>query len=164
MNYTQVIALLLIIPLVSIVSLDTHAEQIVITSEYATPFGIQAEAMIGSDVITISGNTDKLDHDVIILVRAPNGNVVSVDQITPNHDGSFNGDVIIGGNMWTQDGYYIVTAQQSNHSFYTATVPVDIRDGVVVPEFGGIAMLVFSIAIIGVVVVSAKSHSNVLAR
>ena len=72
---------------------------------------IDVVAVEGSNTINISGTTDRSD-EVIIKVLAPNRNVVSVDQTTPT-DGSYSTTITTGGSLWSQDGDYVITIQQS---------------------------------------------------
>jgi len=118
---------------------------------------IEATAEIGSDTIMIMGTTDKLGNDITLTVTAPNGNVVTVDQISPTPDGTYESVITTGGPLWTDDGMYTVTATQTDNPEYIASTDVDIEDGVVVPEFGTIAILVFTVAIVSIIVVSARS-------
>lgn len=116
---------------------------------------LTADAMEGSDTVTISGQTDITNLQVTTKITAPNGNVISTDQLRVDGDGLFSHDIIIGGSLWSQDGIYTVTAYQGP---YETSVLVDIRDGVVVPEFGVMAMLVLAVAIVSIVAVSARSR------
>ena len=50
----------------------------------ARGLSIAANAMEGSDTIEITGHTSKAIEDVIFTVTAPNGNLVSVDQVSPD--------------------------------------------------------------------------------
>ena len=124
---------------------------------------IIADAVIGSTTIGISGHTDRT-NDITIVVTAPNGNVVSVDQITPNADGSFMTEIKTNSVLWKQDGFYTLTAQQGEGSAYKDSVQVEIGDGVVIPEFGTIAALIFAVAIISIIAVSAKTRLKVLPK
>ena len=125
---------------------------------------MKANAMEGSTTIGIMGQSDRTNIDVTLKVIAPNGNVVSVEQITPDLDGKFAKDITTGGPLWTQDGIYTVTAQQGESSDHKASVEVEIEDGVVIPEFGAIAALILAIAIISIIVVSAKSRLSIMPR
>ena len=128
---------------------------------------IEANAMEGSDTIEITGITSHTNNDVIFTVTAPNGNLVSVDQITPDASGDFATDISVGGPLWSQDGVYTVTAQQGdtqNGSIFTDSVQVDIADGLVVPEFGTIAAMILAIAIISIIAISAKSRLSIVPR
>jgi predicted secreted protein with PEFG-CTERM motif len=60
--------------------------------------------------------------------------------------------------MWSQDGVYTVTAQQGSDTRFADSVTVDIEDGVVVPEFGTIAMMILVVAIISIVTITSKSR------
>ena len=129
---------------------------------------IEANAMEGSDTIEITGITSNANGgDVIFTVTAPNGNLVSVDQITPDASGDFATDISVGGPLWSQDGVYTVTAQQGdtqNGSIFTDSVEVEIADGLVVPEFGTIAAMILAVAIISIIAISAKSRLSIVPR
>jgi predicted secreted protein with PEFG-CTERM motif len=69
-----------------------------------------------------------------------------------------------GGPLWTQDGIYTVTAKQFNDFAYTDSTEVDIKDGLVVPEFGTIAAMILAVAIISIIAVSSKSRLSIMPR
>ena len=128
---------------------------------------IAANAMEGSDTIEITGNTSKTNQDVTFTVTSPNGNIVSVDQISPGTNGDFATDISVGGPLWSQDGIYTVTAQQGdpqNGSIFTDSVEVEIADGLVIPEFGTIAAMILAVAIISIIAISAKSRLSIVPR
>ena len=125
---------------------------------------MRANAMEGSTTIGITGHSDRSNIDIILKVIAPNGNVVSVEQITPGLDGNFAKDITTGGPLWTQDGIYTVTAQQGESSEHKASVGVEIIDGIVIPEFGSIAALILTVAIISIIAVSARSKLSIMPR
>jgi predicted secreted protein with PEFG-CTERM motif len=125
---------------------------------------ITASAINGSDTIGITGQTSKTNEDVTITVTSPNGNIVSIDQLSPGSDGSFATDIVIGGQLWSQDGIYTVTAQQGNVAAYKDTVEVDVLDGLVVPEFGTIAAMILAVAIISIIAISSKSRLSIMPR
>ncbi len=125
---------------------------------------MRANAMEGSTTIGIVGQSDRTNIDITLKVIAPNGNVVSVDQITPALDGKFTKDITTGGPLWTQDGIYTVTAQQGESSNHKASVEVEIVDGVVIPEFGAIGALILAVAIISIIIVSTKSRLSIMPR
>ena len=137
------------------------------TGTIAEPAGlsIAANAMEGSDTIEITGQTTRTNDDVIFTVTAPNGNLVSVDQVSPDTSGDFATDISVGGPLWSQDGAYTVTAQQgSGNSNFIDSVEVDIADGLVVPEFGTIAAMILAVAIISIIAISAKSRLSIVPR
>ena len=125
---------------------------------------IEANAMEGSDTIEITGHSSKTNEDVVFTVTAPNGNLVSVAQVTPDTSGDFATDISVGGPLWSQDGMYTVTAQQGNGLAFTDSVEVDIADGLVVPEFGTIAAMILAVAIISIIAISAKSRLSIVPR
>jgi predicted secreted protein with PEFG-CTERM motif len=140
---------------------DPYAESV----EDARGLSIAANAMEGSDTIEITGVTSKTNEDVVFTVTAPNGNLVSVDQISPDTSGEFATDISVGGPLWSQDGAYTVTAQQgSGNSNFIDSVEVDIADGLVVPEFGTIAAMILAVAIISIIAISAKSRLSIVPR
>jgi len=132
--------------------------------EEISGLSITANAMEGSDTIEITGQTSKTNEDVTFTVTSPNGNLVSVDQISPDTNGEFAADISVGGPLWSQDGAYTVTAQQGNDSMFTDSVEVEIADGLVVPEFGTIAAMILAVAIISIVAISAKSRLSIVPR
>jgi len=134
------------------------------STEEMAGLSIEANAMEGSDTIEITGQTSKTNEDVTFSVTSPNGNLVSVDQISPDTNGDFATDISVGGPLWSQDGAYTVTAQQGNDSMFTDSVEVEVADGLVVPEFGTIAAMILAVAIISIVAISAKSRLSIVPR
>ena len=125
---------------------------------------IEANAMEGSDTIGITGHTSKTNEDVTFTVTAPNGNLMSVDQTSPQSNGDFATDISVGGSLWSQDGTYTVTAQQGNDSMFIDSVEVGVADGLVVPEFGTIAAMILAVAIISIIAISSKSRLSIVPR
>ena len=123
-----------------------------------------AQFVHGSDEFTVSGVTDRFSQDVAISIVAPNGNLVTVSQISPSLDGEFEKIIKVGGPLWKEDGFYMVTAQQFDDPNYTDSIQVDILDGTVVPEFGTIAVMVLAVAIISVIAISARSRLGIMPR
>jgi predicted secreted protein with PEFG-CTERM motif len=126
----------------------------------------EANSIAGSNTIKISGTTDSAST-ITIKVIAPNGNVVTADQFTPTLDsinGHFIKDITTGGPLWNQDGQYTIVAQQGNDPKYKHSIEVGIKDGVVIPEFGTIAVMILAVAIISIIAVSAKSRLSIMPR
>ena len=133
----------------------------------AADAGLMLDAIIienGSTMFEVTGMTDRVSQDITLIVTAPNGNVITIDQISPMLDGNFAAEIKVGGSLWKEDGFYTVTVQQFNDPKYTATTEVDILDGVVVPEFGTIAAMILAVAIISIIAVSAKSRLSIIPR
>jgi len=125
----------------------------------------EANAIAGSNIIAISGTTDSA-NSITMKVTAPNGNVVVVDQFAPilDSNGHFLKDIITGGPLWNQDGQYTIVAQQGDDPRYKYSIEVGIKDGVVIPEFGTIAVMILAVAIISIIAVSAKSRLSIMPR
>ncbi len=125
---------------------------------------ISATAIEGSDTITITGTVISRDTDITFTINSPNGNLVSVEQITANDNGQFTVEIKTGGPLWTEDGVYTVTANQGIASEFQDSVEVEIVEGRVVPEFGTIAVMILVVAIISIIAVSAKSRLSIMPR
>jgi len=122
----------------------------------------EANSMAGSNTIKISGITSSA-NSITLKVIAPNGNVIVVDQFAPNlnANGHFTKEIITGGALWKQDGNYTIVAQQGNDK---SSIEVGIENGLVIPEFGAIAVMILAVAIISIIVVSAKSKLSIMPR
>ena len=116
-------------------------------------FGLLIEAVVvpGSTTIPISGHTDRPNMDITIVVTAPNGNIVSVDQITPAANGDFMTEIQTNSPLWRQDGFYTVSAQQGTDSYHQNEVEVEIVDGAVIPEFGNMVFLILIFSLFPIV-------------
>jgi predicted secreted protein with PEFG-CTERM motif len=82
--------------------------------------------------------------------------MITSDQVTPGIYGDFQAEIKIGGPMWKEDGIYTITANHGSSSEYKESIKVEIKDGVVIPEFGVVASLVLAISIISIIIVSTK--------
>jgi predicted secreted protein with PEFG-CTERM motif len=123
---------------------------------------LSAGGIEGSTTIDVSGTTDR-NSDITLKVTAPNGNVVSVSQISPS-GGSFMTTIETGGALWSQDGMYTISAHQGAASNYQTSADVEIIDGHVIPEFGVIAVMILAVAIVSIIVVTAKTKLSIVPR
>jgi len=123
---------------------------------------LSAGGVEGSTTIDVSGTTDR-NGDITLKVTAPNGNVISVSQISPS-GGSFMTTIETGGALWSQDGMYTISAQQGDASNYKTSADVEIVDGHVIPEFGVIAAMILAVAIVSIIVVTAKTRLSLVPR
>jgi len=123
---------------------------------------LSAGGVEGSTTIDVSGTTDRTG-DITLKVIAPNGNVVSVSQISPS-GGSFMTTIEVGGPLWSQDGMYTISAHQGAASNYQTSAEVEIVDGHVIPEFGVIAAMILAVAIVSIIVVTAKTKLSIVPR
>ena len=169
-----------------------------LTAQSLKKLTISATGIEGSNTINVSGTTDKSDV-IIIKVTAPNGNLVSVDQITPTA-GLYSTTIKTGGPLWSEDGMYTIKARQGPTNFgtsavnvqgtqtggadttnigashksaddentgyllYQASAEVEILDGHVIPEFGVIAAMILAVAIVSIIVVTAKTKLSIVPR
>jgi len=125
-------------------------------------FTLTAGGMEGSTTIDVSGTTDR-SGDITLTVTAPNGNIVGVSQISPS-GGSFATTITTGGALWSQDGMYTIKAVQGAASSHQKTAQVEVIDGHVIPEFGVIAAMILAVAIVSIIVVTAKTKLSLVPR
>ena len=121
-----------------------------------------ADSVEGSTTIDVSGTTDRGD-DITLKVIAPNGNVITTAQLTPS-GGDFMTTIETGGALWSQDGMYTISAYQAAPSKYQASAQVEVIDGHVIPEFGTIAVMILVVAIVSIIIVSAKTKLSLVPR
>jgi len=138
------------------------AEASAVVTAAAGGLSLSAGGVEGSTTIDVSGTTDR-NGDITLKVTAPNGNVVSVSQISPS-SGSFMTTIETGGALWSQDGMYTISAHQGAASNYQTSADVEIVDGHVIPEFGVIAAMILAIAIVSIIVVTAKTRLSLVPR
>jgi predicted secreted protein with PEFG-CTERM motif len=132
--------------------------------ESASLGGLQLTAggMEGSTTIDVSGTTDR-SGDITLTITAPNGNIVTVSQISPSGN-SFATTITTGGALWSQDGVYTIKAVQGTASNYQVSAEVEVVDGHVIPEFGVIAAMILAVAIVSIIVVTAKTKLSLVPR
>ena len=152
---------------VSLSNRSATAEEETVTVEAveaASPGGLSltATGVEGSTTIDVSGTTDR-NGDIALTVTAPNGNIISIAQISPS-DGSYATTIQVGGSLWNQDGMYTISAQQGAASNYKTSADVEIVDGHVIPEFGVIAAMILAVAIVSIIVVTAKTRLSIVPR
>ncbi len=89
--------------------------------------------------------------------------MVTVDQVMPSSNGEFSTSIKTDSPLWKEDGLYTITAYQGSSGELEHSVTVGIEDGVVIPEFGTIAVLVLSLSIISIIVLT-KTRTSVFLR
>ena len=134
----------------------------VVETASAGGLSLTAGGMEGSTTIDVSGTTDR-SADITLTVTAPNGNIVTVSQISPS-GGSFATTITTGGALWSQDGLYTIKAVQGAASNYQVSAEVEVIDGHVIPEFGVIAAMILAVAIVSIIVVTAKTRLSIVPR
>jgi len=138
------------------------AEEAGAVAAAASGLTLSAGGIEGSTTIDVSGTTDR-NGDITLKVTAPNGNIISVSQISPS-GGSFMTTIETGGALWSQDGMYTISAHQGAASNYQTSADVEIVDGHVIPEFGVIAAMILAVAIVSIIVVTAKTRLSLVPR
>ena len=123
---------------------------------------LTAGGIEGSTTVDVSGTTDRTG-DITLTVTAPNGNIITISQISPS-SGSFATTIETGGPLWSQDGMYSIKAVQGDASSHQKTAQVEIIDGHVIPEFGVIAAMILAVAIVSIIVVTAKTRLSIVPR
>ncbi len=99
------------------------------------------EAYMGGEVIMISGTVrDQLPTDVSVTVKAPNGNVVYVDQVPVGLDRTFSAEFTASG-LTNSNGTYTITVQytdvhSASASFELTDVMVEVEGVTVGPSEG----------------------------
>ena len=129
-----------------------------ITTPKPSAITLSTETIVGDNNITVTGSTTSFTTDITFTVTSPNGNLISIAQVTPDTDGKFSTTIISGGAMWKENGFYTITANQGLSSEHKQSVQVEINNGVVVPEFGSIAVMILVVAIMSIIAVSSKSR------
>ena len=141
---------------------EEEAGSVEVEAVAASGLTLTASGVEGSTTIDVSGTTDR-SNDITIKVIAPNGNVVAADQISPS-GGSFMTTIETGGALWSQDGMYTISAFQGAASNYQTSAEIEIIDGHVIPEFGVIAAMILAVAIVSIIVVTAKTKLSIVPR
>jgi len=67
----------------------------------------------GSDTIKIFGTVNNMAHPIVIQVYAPNGNLITIDQVMAGSDHTFSSVIKAGGPLYKQDGEYSIVVQQN---------------------------------------------------
>lgn len=122
-------------------SVQSTTDRLAEPAERARVLEVSADGEIGSEMVTVSGMAATLEAPVRVQVRGPDGEIVVVAEIEPLRDGAFSALLEIGGSLWEKDGFYTVEARQDGDPAYQDSAEIEIRGGVVVPEFGAAVAL-----------------------
>jgi len=110
-----------------------------------------------SSVITVTGQAVPIDpqgSDVSIQVFAPNGNLVTVAQVTPRSDGNFSTTINTAG--FGSDGTYMIKAQYVGAE---TTVSVELTNAIEVSEAAETGTAVTGTAVTGATVTGPSGES-----
>jgi len=78
------------------------------------PLTVTAESAIYANGgnVTITGNIKDYDsssgHGLTFVVTSPDNNIVTIGQLVPNSDGSFQYNFVAGGPLWKLSGDYMI--------------------------------------------------------
>jgi len=72
--------------------------------------------------------------------------------------------ITTGGALWSQDGMYTISAYQGEATQYQASAEIEVVDGHVIPEFGTIAVMILVVAIVSIIIVSAKTKLSLVPK
>lgn len=122
-------------------SVQSTADRLAEPAERSRVLTVIADGEVGSEAVTVSGAAATLEAPVRVRVLGPDGEVVVVAEIEPLRDGTFSAILEVGGALWEKDGFYTVEARQDGSPAYQDSAEIEIRGGVVVPEFGAAVAL-----------------------
>jgi len=94
-----------------------------------TGMSVSVNADEGSTTISVSGHTSVRNNDITIMVQAPNGNIISVAQISPDANGDFMTDIQGSAQLWKQDGMYTISVKQGSSTLYDFSLSVEVTGG-----------------------------------
>ncbi len=133
--------------------------------------------MINGEVTNLKG------QPVTLRVTSPIGNIISIDQIDLGSSTTFSATFNTAGPLWKYDGTYRIQAyygaQEVNDKVLveltgsglelapvpSCTGPDEyMENGVCVPEFGTVAVMILAVAIISIIAVSARSKLSILPK
>ena len=86
--------------------------------------GMSLSADCSGSACAISGDTDRSDQPVMLVVTASNGNIVEIGQLD-SAGGSYSTSINVGA----LDGSYTIAVNQGSSSKYSLSVSVDVSGG-----------------------------------
>ena len=87
------------------------------------------------DTILITGEVSQLlgGYALSVTVTAPNGNIVSIDQLTVGADKKFSTSMSAGGSLMKNEGTYTVSIQYGDSKINSATTSFEFGGSTVTP-------------------------------
>ena len=83
-----------------------------------------------SSTIILTGHITVVDQNevpVVIMVISPNGNIVTIDQVSVNADGVFSTTLSTAGNVMKYDGTYQI---QASYGFVETTISIELTNAI----------------------------------
>ncbi len=155
-------------------------------SSFKQPIAIWTDKTVydHESTIMINGEVTNLKGQPITLrVTSPIGNIISIDQIDLGSSTAFSATFNTAGPLWKYDGVYKIQAfygaqevndkvliELTGSGLEVAQVPrcdgpgEYMENGVCVPEFGTVAIMILAVAIISIIVVSSRSKLSILPK
>jgi predicted secreted protein with PEFG-CTERM motif len=131
------------------------------TSSYEFPEGQIAYTITGGIVTSIYANAD--ENSILIEIETTDDGVLTIilneEIIKPFDDGTFF--VLINGeefNGFTQEGNKLTIP------FHSETERIEIIGSWAIPEFGTIAVMILVVAIVSIIIVSAKTKLSLVPK
>jgi len=108
----------------------THQIDRSATADMDDYFTINAEPMNESTILVTGHAPRTAMEPVEITVTAPNGNVVSVDQLTVDSDFNYMTKIKTSAKLWNVNGAYVITAHQGSSSLQNfVSTDVEVVNG-----------------------------------
>jgi predicted secreted protein with PEFG-CTERM motif len=91
------------------------------------------------DTILVTGDVSQLlgGFNISLIVKAPNGNLVTIDQLTVGADKKFSTSLAAGGSLMKVDGTYTITVQYGDNKSRVAETSFEFGGSTVIPPTDG---------------------------
>ena len=142
-----------------------------------TVYDHESTIMVNGEVTNLKG------QPITIRITSPIGNIISIDQIDLGSSTAFSATFNTAGPLWKYDGVYKIQAfygaQEVNDKVLieltgsglelapmpSCTGPGEyIENGVCIPEFGTVAIMILAVSIVAIIAVSARSKLSILPK
>jgi len=153
-----------------------QAPPVAITTDQSI-YDHDSNIMINGEVTNLKG------QPVTLRVTSPIGNIISIDQIDLGSSTTFSATFNTAGPLWKYDGVYKIQAfygaqevndkvliELTGSGLELAQVPrcdgpgEYIENGVCIPEFGTVAIMILAVSIVAIIAVSARSKLSILPK
>ena len=150
MNFRTPYAIIAVLAIVMTMSIaPTYAAHVGELISGEDPLELVKKDLMESTPILIASDAETYDHDstifleghvstiregfqIALVVVSPLGNVVTIDQLEVDNDGTFSTTLNTGGNLWKYDGTYKISVQYGD-SAISDRVYVELTGGIEQP-------------------------------
>ena len=108
-----------------------------------------------------SASINKDDNSIIININADDDGILTITPSKTILNGIFM--VLVDGEEW-DDSEIVTNTNEVTVMFPAGTEQIEIIGTFVIPEFGAIAAMILAVAIISIIVVSARSRLSIMPR